>query len=158
MEFEKVEIPKKLKNRLSEEDLSEPSTQLATYRTRIATYRTDMSKARSHMANERTHLAYFRTSMSLMTFGITINRFSIFIRENNKNLAVNLFYQGEIVGLSMVILGMALLCTSLYRFRRINKEIESNTFVQPKFFITILSIVIIVISSLSAAWMILSRI
>jgi putative membrane protein len=155
MEFEKVKISKYLKG-LSR-DNQRPTTKLASYRTQMATYRSEMAKARSHMANERTHLAYFRTSMSLMTFGITLNRFSIFLREQNTNLTRDFLHQVELVGLMMVILGIGILCSSLFRFHQIYKEIEMNTFFQPKFFISIISIVVILASTLSAVWMVMSR-
>lgn len=134
------------------------SFQLSTHRTQMSRHRTAMSNARSHLSNERTHLSYLRTSLSLMTFGITLNRFSIYLRENKiTSIHHGFLHQTEFVGLSMVFLGVIILCWALYRFRRVSTEIENDTFTSPKLAMSILTAAIIILGGLTAVWLMLSR-
>jgi putative membrane protein len=138
------------------------STQLAVDRTDLASHRTSMANVRSHMANERTHLAYLRTALSLLTFGITLNRFSIYIREN-KPLSVSSphslerLYETEFVGIGMVVIGISILIWALFRYRQMEREVESDTYASPMASLMVLSLSIVFLGGLSAAWMILSR-
>ena len=93
----------------------------------LAGYRTHVSNLRSHLANERTHLAYLRTTVSLIGFGITINRFSIYLIQQGlaRRRALDLMLRDTgNAGLGMVVLGLALLVWSIYRYWRVGADIE----------------------------------
>ena len=111
------------------------STELSKHRTHLSEHRTGLSELRSHLSNERTHLSYLRTAVSLIGFGITLNRFSIYLRQE-KHLEPSasrmLLRNTGNVGSGMVLLGLALLVWSLYRYWHVSKEIEAGS-AQPRY-------------------------
>jgi putative membrane protein len=58
------------------------------------------------------------------------------------------------IGLGMVILGVALLAWSLWRYYRVYHEIETLTFTAPKLGLTVLTIAIIPLGAVSTIVMI----
>lgn len=103
----------------------------ATTSTLLAVHRTGLADLRSHLANERTHLAYLRTAVSLIGFGITINRFSIYLQDKGKlasDATGPLLRSSENAGIGMVLVGLALLGWSLYRYWHVNQDIRKGLF------------------------------
>lgn len=95
---------------------------------------------RVHMANERTFLAWVRTSIAIMAFGFVIERFSLFLRQ----LA---YFSGpatealrrpgalpprpgysSFFGALLVGLGALMGVLALVRFRRVERQIDEDTY------------------------------
>jgi putative membrane protein len=108
--------------------LSEHRTELSQHRTQLSEHRTTLSTLRSHLSNERTHLSYLRTAIALVGFGITLNRFAIYLIQNEHIAGGGqpALRDTKSVGLGMVVLGFALLAWSLFRFHRTSRDIETR--------------------------------
>ena len=136
-------------------DASSSSTKLSEYRTRLAVYRTDIANLRSHLANERTHLAYLRTTVSLIGFGITINRFSLYLVQ--QKLAppehIDMLRGTGNAGLGMVVLGLALLIWSIYRYWRVSADIDKGLYVSRQRGVMITSVGLFLLGGLTALWL-----
>jgi len=132
------------------------STELSKHRTHLSEHRTGLSELRSHLSNERTHLSYLRTSVSLIGFGITLNRFSIYLQQE-KHLEPTrshmLLRNTGNVGSGMVLLGLALLIWSLYRYWLVSKEIEAGS-AKPRYrAVAVLTLALITLGGASAVWL-----
>lgn len=137
-------------------DAATSSTVLSMYRTRLSGYRTDVSRLRSHLANERTHLAYLRTTVSLIGFGITINRFSIYLIQQKMAPEHDHMLRGTgNAGLGMVVLGLALLVWSIYRYWRVSADIEKGLYVSRQRGVLIASLGLFLLGGLTALWLFL---
>ena len=87
----------------------DPGTELASHRTALALERTLMSA-------DRTQMAVLRTSLSLIGFGFTIFKFFEELGKSTGRPA--LIHPAKNLGLSLVLLGVALLAAGLYnRYR-----------------------------------------
>ena len=120
---------------------------------------TDLARGRTHMANERTHLAYLRTTVSLIGFGITINRFSMYLIENDQAPAGTrmLLHDAGNAGVGMVVLGLALLFWSLLRYWQVSKDIERGIMV-PRHRATIgFSLGLLLLGGFTALWLFLDH-
>lgn len=135
-------------------DAAASSTLLSVYRTRLSVYRTSVSKLRSHLSNERTHLSYLRTTVSLVGFGITLNRFSMYLMQEKRtpHLTPMLRDSGN-AGLGMVVLGLALLLWSIYRYWRVGEDIEQGQYVARRKGTLIASAGLLLLGGLTALWL-----
>ncbi|MGE0634596.1 MAG: YidH family protein [Pseudobdellovibrionaceae bacterium] len=132
-------------------DLSVQQTKLSEKRTELSKKRTMMSDLNAHLSNERTYLSYLRTSLSLMTFGITVNRFSIYLQENNRVPKARLSLEdAEYTGIGMLLLGIVLLVISVFRYKRIQCDITEQIFSPPNKVVAILTAVIVTFAILGA--------
>lgn len=132
-------------------------TQMASYRTSLAKHRTSLANLRSHLANERTHLSYMRTSVSLIGFGITINRFGLYLLQNDRAPGQGLLLRDTgNAGLGMVVLGLALMIWSMYRFWRVSRDIEQGRYVSRYRATIIASLGLLVLGGLTALWLFVS--
>ena len=82
-----------------------------------------------HSANERTFLAWVRTSIAIMAFGFLVERFDLFLAVAAHTLdpAIHLPDRrfGNIAGLILIIVGVAMIVVATFRFRRTAKAIDS---------------------------------
>jgi putative membrane protein len=149
------ELPRELAAEIDgKPDAATSSTTLSMYRTRLSVYRTRVSNLRSHLANERTHLAYLRTTVSLVGFGITINRFSIYlIQQGQEPARVGLLRDTGNAGLGMVLLGLALLIWSIYRYVQVGRDIERGEYVGRQRGTLIASIGLLLLGGVTALWL-----
>jgi uncharacterized membrane protein YidH (DUF202 family) len=100
------------------------------------------SRARDHMANERTFLAWIRTSIGIMAFGFVVEKFTLFIKElapylalrsssiapaSNPNLTFSHGYS-SIFGEALLILGVIICLLAFLKFKKVEKEIESENY------------------------------
>jgi uncharacterized membrane protein YidH (DUF202 family) len=96
-------------------------------------------KIRDHLANERTFLAWIRTSIGIMVFGFVIEKFSLFIKQMNffiaksdssYSLIKSPFLQGysSIFGVFLVGLGALLCFLAFIKYKKIEKQIQNETF------------------------------
>lgn len=136
-------------------DAATSSTTLAMYRTRLSVYRTSVSKLRSHLANERTHLSYLRTTVSLIGFGITLNRFSLYLIQQDRapTGAHTVLRDAGNAGGGMVVLGLALLAWSMYRYWQVGKDIERGEYVSRRKGTMIASWGLFLLGGLTAVWL-----
>lgn len=140
--------------------LSTHRTQLSEHRTNLSEHRTGLSDLRSHLANERTHLSYLRTAISLIGFGITINRFSIFLQEKGKlepGQAEPMLRSSEHAGAGMVVIGLALITWSLYRYWHVNQDIVKGIFRPLHRAVAMLTVLLILAGGFTAAWLFLQQ-
>jgi putative membrane protein len=84
-----------------------------------------------HAANERTFLAWVRTAIAVMAFGFLVEKFDLFLQIAAPSLAGRaLSVSGEkfadIAGLSLIVLGTAMVAIAAMRFLVIAKNIDSE--------------------------------
>ncbi len=124
-----------------------------------STLSTDLARGRTHMANERTHLAYLRTTVSLIGFGITINRFSMYLVQNDQapqGTRLVLRDAGN-AGIGMVLLGLALLVWSITRYWHVSRDIERGVMVPRHRATTLFSLGLLLLGGLTALWLFLDH-
>lgn len=86
-----------------------------------------------HLANERTFLAWIRTSIALMGFGFVIVKFALFIRQMSFVVAEKTLvpeakgYSAEI-GVIMIAFGAVVATLAFLRYRKIEKQLNSNSY------------------------------
>src|SRR5579864_7859284 len=83
-----------------------------------------------HSANERTFLAWVRTAIAVMAFGFIVEKFDLFLELAAPSLAgrsLSLPGQkfGNIAGLSLIVLGTAMIAVAAVRFLATAKRIDS---------------------------------
>ena len=83
-----------------------------------------------HAANERTFLAWVRTAIAVMAFGFIVEKFDLFLEIAAPTLAARSLSipgqkLGNIVGLSLIVLGVAMVGLSIVRFLQTAKAIDS---------------------------------
>jgi putative membrane protein len=89
--------------------------------------------ATDHLANERTFLAWIRTSIAIMAFGFVVVKFALFIKQialmvNDKADVFPNRGHSAILGIVLVGIGVAMALFSYYRYKRIERDLLSNTF------------------------------
>jgi inner membrane protein YidH len=151
------DLPDDVARSIAGKDNSTVSTLLAQYRTQLAVRRTGLADLRSHLANERTHLAYLRTAVSLISFGITLNRFAVFLEQQGtitpgRGTHEMLRSTGN-VGYGMVILGLAVVIWSFYRYAHVNRDIATSNFHPLSKAVIAYTVLLIVLGGLSAVWL-----
>lgn len=75
------------------------------------------SLARDHLANERTFLAWVRTALAVIGLGVVVGK----LVETDGVFA-------EVIGLSLVAFGAAMLIYSVIRFERLTTLLEERMF------------------------------
>jgi len=151
------DLPDEVAKAIAGKDNSTVSTLLAQYRTQLAVRRTGLADLRSHLANERTHLAYLRTAVSLISFGITLNRFAVFLEQQGTlkpGQGTHELLRGTgNVGYGMVILGLAVVIWSFYRYWHVNRDIATSNFRPMSTAVITYTVLLILLGGLSAVWM-----
>ena len=87
-----------------------------------------------HAANERTFLAWVRTGIAIIAFGFVVEKFNLFVRtmaEASKGDAGSRLNFDRFTGafshydgLALIVIGIALILISLYRFVRTARMID----------------------------------
>ena len=106
-----------------------------------------VSNRRVHMANERTFLAWIRTSIGIMAFGFVVEKFALFVRQISFFLGKAGLPEAHILppsrgyssvfGIFLVGLGAMMGVLSFVRYKKIEKQIDEDTY-QPSFILDIL--------------------
>jgi len=83
-----------------------------------------------HAANERTFLAWVRTAIAVMAFGFLVEKFDLFLQIAAPALAgrtpsVPGQKFGNLVGLSLIVVGTIMVAVAVGRFLAIAKYIDS---------------------------------
>ncbi len=147
----KIGLPEELASSIEGKDSGTASTLLSIHRT-------GLSDLRSHLSNERTHLSYLRTSISLIGFGITLNRFSEFLQEKGRlsaELPSETLRQTEHAGAGMVVVGLALLAWSLYRYWHVNQDIRRGVFRPLNRAVVSVTVLLLVMGGFTTIWLFL---
>lgn len=96
---------------------------------------------RVHMANERTFLAWIRTSIGIMAFGFVVEKFSLFVRQMSYFLGKEVMPPpkgySSIFGIFLVGLGALMGVLSFIRYKKVEKQIDEDTY-QPSLILDIL--------------------
>jgi len=90
---------------------------------------------RVHMANERTFLAWIRTSIGIMAFGFVVEKFALFTRQMavilGKSTMGNAQFPSHgysaILGIFLVGLGTVMAALSFVRYKKVQKQIDTDT-------------------------------
>lgn len=83
-----------------------------------------------HAANERTFLAWVRTAIAVMAFGFMVEKFDLFLRitvlagSAHPGLHTGARF-GELAGLALMVVGLALIVVATLRFLKTGKEIDA---------------------------------
>jgi uncharacterized membrane protein YidH (DUF202 family) len=98
---------------------------------------------RVHFANERTFLAWIRTSIGIMAFGFVVEKFALFVKQITYFLNKQGLYGGpgfmrgggapspgysSILGILLVALGALMAVLSFIRYKKIERQIEEDTY------------------------------
>ncbi len=84
-----------------------------------------------HAANERTFLAWVRTAIAIMAFGFLVEKFNLFLQAERIALPAlatrtGTPHVGEIAGLALMVLGLAIVALSTTRFLKTAKDIDDE--------------------------------
>ncbi len=116
-------------------------------------------KVTDHLANERTFLAWIRTGLATITFGFVIERFGLLLRELGlKNQTVILLPVpfSAIIGVSLTLLGVAVIIIALLHFLHIRTAIDTETFHPSTGFAVLLTVLTSLIGLLLVVYLILT--
>lgn len=87
---------------------------------------------RVHMANERTFLAWMRTSIAIMAFGFVVERFALFLKQVSYFIggSATVPHRGysSVFGILLLLLGAVMGVLSFVRFKKVEKQIDADTF------------------------------
>ena len=115
-----------------------------------------------HMANERTFLAWIRTSIGIMAFGFVVEKFALFLdrisyflEKSNIRMAVPSSHgYSSIFAVILVALGALMGVLAFVRYKKVEKEIDEDTY-RPSIILDILlTMGILVIGIFIAIYMI----
>lgn len=101
-----------------------------------------------HLANERTFLAWIRTCIALMGFGFVIVKFGFFQKQPGKNEMPSEDGISAIIGIVMVALGTVMASLAYFRFRSVQKQLQSGKFSPSRWLLVTLAIGIVIASVL----------
>ncbi len=115
-----------------------------------------------HMANERTFLAWIRTSIGLVAFGFVVEKFSFFIKKLSHflgqsevvaDMASSLGYS-SMFGIFLVGMGGVMGALSFLRFKKVQKDIEDDTYKPSLILDVMITLLIVAIGSFFVIYMI----
>jgi len=107
-------------------------------------------KPNDHLANERTFLAWIRTSIGIMGFGFIVVKFSMFIRQVSQIVGRQVTapptgYSG-IIGVILVAIGALTAVMAYANYKKIEKQLESDSYSSSSPLITYLTAAMVLIS------------
>jgi putative membrane protein len=86
-----------------------------------------------HAANERTFLAWVRTAIAVMAFGFLVERFDLFLETvapalsgSGRMLSPAGQRFGNFAGLTLIVVGGAIVALAMLRFIRNTRDIDSD--------------------------------
>jgi putative membrane protein len=112
---------------------------------------------REHMANERTHLAFLRTAIGLITLGMSINRFSLFLIMNGNvrpgSGQLKPLFEGEQLGVAMVVVGAALIVWAAYRYTQVSYQIDRGEYLPNRSMVWVLTAAVLIFGVVGIFWL-----
>jgi uncharacterized membrane protein YidH (DUF202 family) len=139
------------------------------------TYDKDHPKVRNrrvHMANERTFLAWIRTSIGVMAFGFVVEKFGLFVRQFTYFLKTSGMVEGRsllpggrpvappsagysaVIGILLVALGALMAVLAFIRYKKVEKQIDQDTYQPSVILDTLLAMSVLVIGLFLLAYLI----
>ncbi len=113
-------------------------------------------KVTDHLANERTFLAWVRTGLATITFGFVVERFGLLLRElgfkSNLPPVLSIHYS-TIIGITLTLLGVAIMIVALVNFLHIRRAIDKEQFHPPAGFAILLTILASLIGAALAIYL-----
>ena len=117
---------------------------------------------RVHMANERTFLAWVRTSIGIMAFGFVVEKFALFIKKmgyffeksNIQEAAPTSVGYSSIFGIVLVAMGAAIGLLAFIRYKKVEREIDEDTYRPSLILDTLIALGILVIGIFFVVYMI----
>jgi uncharacterized membrane protein YidH (DUF202 family) len=104
---------------------------------------------RVHMANERTFLAWIRTSIAVMAFGFVVEKFSLFVKQMayyiGKAASPPAPGYSSLIGILLVGLGMLMGVLAFIRYKKVERQIDEDTYAPSPVLSVLLAIAVIVI-------------
>ena len=117
-------------------------------------------KVTDHLANQRTFLAWIRTGLATITFGFVVERFGLLLRElglkNNSAASTTTIHYSAIIGVALVILGVATMIIALVSFLQIRRSIDEESFRPHAAFEIVLTVLASLIGLLLAIYLALT--
>lgn len=115
---------------------------------------TPIDRQREHQANERTFLAWLRTSIALVGFGFAIARFGIFLRQMSFVVeqpmeAVNPLFNSQVLGIGLVMLGVAVIGLAGWRYNVAFWQIERGNYRPNRWMVGGMTVVVMLLGLLS---------
>lgn len=91
---------------------------------------------RLHMANERTFLAWIRTCIGIMGFGFVVERFALFMKQmsyalGKSNIEIVIPASrgySSFIGIFLVSLGSLMSIFSFIKYKKVEKQIDEDTY------------------------------
>lgn len=87
---------------------------------------------RVHMANERTFLAWIRTSIGIMAFGFVVEKFGLFLKQMayffRTEVSIPSKGYSSIFGIFLVGLGALMGLLAFIRYKKIERQIDEDTY------------------------------
>lgn len=87
---------------------------------------------RVYMANERTFLAWIRTSIGIMAFGFVVEKFALFLKQLSYFLGKEVIPPprgySSIFGIFLVALGALMGVLAFIRYKRVERQIDEDTY------------------------------
>jgi putative membrane protein len=120
-------------------------------------------RSQQHLAYERTFLSWLRTSIALIGLGFIVARFGLFLREfglvikTANNAAVSSFghYQSSLIGIGIIILGIALILLALRSYLTTRSYIDKGSYIPSNFNIFAASISLVFLGLLTIIYLFL---
>jgi putative membrane protein len=119
------------------------------------------------MANERTFLAWIRTSLGIMAFGFVVEKFALFVRQfsyligksgaADVNAPASSPGYSTTLGIFLVGLGAVMGLLAFVRYKKVEKQIDDDTY-QPSLLLDTLLIISILAVGISLIFILLHSI
>ncbi len=114
---------------------------------------TEIRNRRVHLANERTFLAWIRTSIGIMAFGFVVEKFSLFMKQISmilgKSTIENTIHPSHgysaMIGIFLVGMGTLLVLFAFMRYKKVERQIDSDTFHPSSLLNIILTILVLAV-------------
>ena len=108
---------------------------------------------RVHMANERTFLAWIRTSIGIMALGFVVEKFALFMKQMSIILGESTIENtippshgySSVVGIFLVGLGTLFVLLAFIRYKRIERQIDTDAFQTSQILDTVLAVSILAV-------------
>lgn len=110
-----------------------------------------------HLANERTFLAWIRTGIGIMAFGFVVVKFSLFVKQLslllNKQYVIQEKGYSSVIGIVLVAVGAITTVLAYARYKKLEKQINDNTYQNSSLLIMLLTCFILSASILLIAYL-----
>jgi len=117
----------------------------------------EQQKVANHLSNERTLLSWIRTGVGIMAFGFVVVEFSLFTKDLNLALEIeirgNHYEYSSPMGILIVATGALSSLFALLRYHRTKKDINSGNFKHNAVLLNVLVVIIFIVSLLLVAYL-----